>query len=319
MYGVRPNRRGGRPVSAEKRSLILFPHPVFLDSYCARIGYNGEHTPTLDTLRALHGAHVQAIPFENLDPLLHITPKLDAMSLEAKLVQKRRGGYCFEHNLLFRHVLETIGFRVTSLAARVLWNGTAEVVTPKSHMLLRVDLADGPYIADVGFGNLTLTAPLRLVSGVVQSTPHESFRLIAAEAGLYRTDVEIGPHWKPLYRFDLHEQYLIDYEVTNWYLSTNPRSRFMTDLIAARADRDCRYALRNADFAVHYPGGSTERRTLTTVSELKDVLTGPLGLSLPDHADLEVALGRIVANAAAATPVDSTPQSRGASRRAIHT
>lgn len=319
MYRVRPNRRGTLPVSTVNRSLILLPHPVFLDSYCARIGYSGERTPTLDTLRALHAAHVQAIPFENLDPLLRITPALDAAALEEKLVRMRRGGYCFEQNLLFRHALETIGFRVTSLAGRVLWNGSAEVVTPKSHMLLRVDLADGPYIADVGFGNLTLTAPLRLVSGVAQSTPHESFRLVATDSALYRMDVEIGPHWKPLYRFDLQEQFLIDYEVTNWYLSTNPHSRFVNDLIAARADRDRRYALRNADFAVHYPGGVTERRSLTTVSELKDVLTGPLGLCLPEYAGLDGALARVLANATGPTPVRPAPQSRDAGRRAVHT
>jgi N-hydroxyarylamine O-acetyltransferase len=302
-----------------KRSLIPFPHPVFLDSYCARIGYHGERAPTLDTLRAMHHAHVRAIPFENLDPLLRITPKLDPASLEEKLVRGRRGGYCFEHNLLFRHALETIGFRVTNLAARVLWNGAAEVVTPKSHMLLRVDLADGSYIADVGFGNLTLTAPLRLVSGVAQSTPHESFRLVDSEPGFYRMDVEIGPHWKPLYRFDLQEQFLIDYEVTNWYLSTNPRSRFVTDLVAARADRERRYALRNTDFAVHYPGGSTDRRSLTTVAELRDVLTGPLGLSLPDHAGLETAFERVLANAAlATTPLRPVSPARDAARLAVH-
>ncbi len=292
---------------------------MFLDAYCARIGYSGDRTPTLDTLRALHAAHAQAIPFENLDPLLRITPNLDPASLEDKLVRRRRGGYCFEHNLLFRHALETMGFRVISLAGRVMWNGSPGVVTPKSHMLLRVDLADGPYIADVGFGNLTLTAPLRLVAGVAQSTPHESFRLVATGSDLYRMDVEIGPHWKPLYRFDLQEQFLIDYEVTNWYLSTNPRSRFVTDLVAARADRDRRYALRNADFAVHYPGGSTERRTLSTVSELKDVLTDPLGLCLPDYPGLDAALARVLANAAAVTPVRSAQPSHDAARRAIHT
>src|SRR5689334_22752965 len=92
-----------------------------LDSYLKRIGYLGPRTATLDTLRALQARHPLAIPFENLNTLAGRPVPLDIESLERKLVQGRRGGYCFEQNLLFKHALGALGFSATALAARVVW------------------------------------------------------------------------------------------------------------------------------------------------------------------------------------------------------
>src|SRR5262249_15051302 len=86
---------------------------IDLNAYFDRIGYSGARTPTLDTLRAVVLRHTEAIPFENLDPLLRRPVRLDAASLQRKLVRDGRGGYCFEHNLLLRHALEGLGFAVT--------------------------------------------------------------------------------------------------------------------------------------------------------------------------------------------------------------
>ena len=125
---------------------------IDLYAYFARIGYHGERTPTLAALRAIHRLHPQAIPFENLNPLLRWPAGLNATSLERKLVREGRGGYCFEHNLLLRHVLHALGYRTTALAARVMWTAPVGVMRPRSHMLLRVEVEGDPYIADVGFG-----------------------------------------------------------------------------------------------------------------------------------------------------------------------
>jgi N-hydroxyarylamine O-acetyltransferase len=103
---------------------------IDLDAYFQRIGYTGERTPTLATLQAIHLRHATAIPFENLTPLLHQPVRLDFASLQHKLVQSGRGGYCFEQNLLLLAVLRVLGFQVTGLAAR-------------GHMLLRVELERG--------------------------------------------------------------------------------------------------------------------------------------------------------------------------------
>jgi N-hydroxyarylamine O-acetyltransferase len=150
-----------------------------LAAYLHRIGYIGATSPTLDTLGAIHRHHTRAIPFENLNPFLGWPVRLDIGSLQEKIVGSGRGGYCFEQNLLLTHALRAMGFSVVGLAARVLYNVPAGVVPARSHMLLRIALDGRAYVADVGFGGLTLTDPLRLEPGVEQTTSHEQFRLIA--------------------------------------------------------------------------------------------------------------------------------------------
>jgi N-hydroxyarylamine O-acetyltransferase len=265
-----------------------------LDAYLQRIGYQGEAAPTLETLRAIHYGHATSIAFENLTPLLRQPVRLDLPALLEKLVYGRRGGWCFEQNLLLSHALRALGFWASGLAARVRWNVPEEVVTARSHMLLRVDLDEGSYIADVGFGGLTLTAPLRLVPGVAQATPYEPFRLMEHGAG-FALQVRPGDEWRSLYTFELQEQNQVDYEVSNWYLATNPRSHFLSSLIAARPDAERRYALRNNQLSVHHRDGQSERRTLTSVNELCEVLERDFRLKLLEDPALEDALAPLVA------------------------
>lgn len=266
---------------------------VDLDAYFQRIGYRGSHAPTLETLRAIHAHHAMSIAFENITPFLKQPVHLDPASLLDKLVQRGRGGYCFEHNLLLRHVLQTLGFQVTGLAARVRWNVPDEVPTARGHMLLRVDVDQQPYLVDVGFGGLTLTTPLRMVPDIEQPTTLEPFRLVSDD-NAYLLQANIQQIWKTLYRFDLVEQQLPDYEVTSWYLSNHPQSRFVTSLIAARPDVDRRYALHNNQLAVHHANGTTERRTLTTVEEMRAVLEDIFRLTLPDTHELDIALRQVI-------------------------
>src|SRR5262245_30890771 len=140
-----------------------------LDAYLARIGYTGDLTPTLKTLRGLHLAHATHIPFENLDILLGRSIELDLASLQSKLVARRRGGYCFEQNTLFAAALETVGFPVTRLGARVLM-GT-DHIRPRTHMLLGVTADGAEWLADVGFGGEGLIWPILLD----QKEPVETF------------------------------------------------------------------------------------------------------------------------------------------------
>src|SRR5262249_4533777 len=140
-----------RTLTTSKHVSSQMPQPD-LSPYFERIGYTGPHTPTLETLRALHLHHAQAIPFENISPLSGLPVPLDLPSLQRKLLHEGRGGYCFEHNLLLSHVLQTLGFDVTGLGARVLWNAPEGMVRPRSHMVLRVKVGGEFYIADVGFG-----------------------------------------------------------------------------------------------------------------------------------------------------------------------
>jgi N-hydroxyarylamine O-acetyltransferase len=269
---------------------------IDLDAYFQRIGYKGTRTPTLETLRAIHVRHTETIAFENLNPLLGWPVPLDPASLQQKMVRDGRGGYCFEHNILFKHALDTLRFRVTGLAARVLWGAAENTVTARTHMLLHVDLDGQPYIVDVGFGGVTLTGPLRLETDIEQATPHEPFRLLKANDEFIE-QVNIRGDWVSLYRFNLQENLLPDYEVTNWYLSNHPGSRFVTGLLAARPAPDRRYALMNNQFAVHHLNGHTERRLLANADEMRETLEGAFRLTLPDTPDLDELLARLTAQA----------------------
>ena len=269
------------------------PNDFDLDTYCQRIGYAGPTTAQIETLREIHRLHPQAIAFENLNPLLRWPVLLDAPSLQDKMVKQQRGGYCYEHNLLLEHALECIGFRVAGLAARVLWNQAENATRPRTHMLLQVDIDDELWIADVGFGGLTLTAPLRLVEHTPQSTPHEPFRVTRLDRD-YAVQAEIRGAWRTLYRFDLQEQVLPDYELTSWYLSNHPESHFVRRLIAARTAPQCRYALLDNELAIHELGGETARRKLESTAELREVLSDTFGIAVPEGPEVESKLAPLI-------------------------
>lgn len=263
------------------------------DAYFRRIGYRGPHDATLETLRNIHFLHPQHIPFENLNPFLRIPVTLDLPTLQHKLIDGGRGGYCFEHNLLLKSVLESLGFKVKGLAARVRWNVPEGIVTARGHMVLLVETEGNSYIADVGFGGLTLTAPLPLQANVAQETPHEPFRFLKEDEN-FVLQAKIKGEWNPLYKFSLEEQFLPDYEVTNWYLSNYPNSHFVTGLIAARSTPDKRYALRNTNLSVHHLDGNTEKKALNSATEIKEVLTDIFKIRVPENHGLEQALERII-------------------------
>lgn len=270
---------------------------IDLDAYFSRIGYAGPRTPTLATLAAIQRHHTQSIAFENLSPVLGQPVHLDPASLQRKLVEHGRGGYCYEQNHLLGHVLHALGFAVVGLAARVLWGAADDAKPPRTHMLLRVDLSGAPCIVDVGFGGQVPTGPVRLVPGIEQATPHEPVRLVEA-AGGFTLQAGIGDAWRSLYWFDGQPHVRADYEIYNYYFSTHPDSHFVKSLLVARPAPGRRWALRDNALAEHRLDGSTERRELKTAAELGRVLREVFGLALPDSPELKAALGRIVARAA---------------------
>lgn len=258
--------------------------PAQLAAYFDRIGYSGSQQATSETLHALHRLHPQVIPFENLDALLGRTPRLDLASVFAKLVSARRGGYCYEHNLLFRAVLDTLGFGTTGLAARVMWNSLASngaaALPPRTHMILLVETPNETWLADVGFGSMTLTAPLLFDTGREQVTPHEPFRLDLIERGDFLLQVKLGDAWKPIYRFDLEPQFPADYAMANHYVSTYPESIFVNHLIVARVTPGERHTL--LDTTLTQRGNTASIRELASAEELRGVLQDTFGLVLAD-------------------------------------
>lgn len=273
--------------------------PVNLKAYFDRIGFSGSIAPNAATLQALHALHPAVIPFENLNPLLGLPVPLDQKSLERKLLADKRGGYCFEHNLLFMRVLADLDFDVHPLGARVLWNHPEGAERPVSHMVLAVEISGNTYIADVGFGGLTLTAPLRLRDGKEQETPHETFRLLDHD-GVWHLEAKIGEEWRVLYAFDLSPFEEQTYAPINLALATEPGGRFTSNLVAAISPEGTRHALDGTRFSTYRTDGTHERRELADIDEIKDVLIDVFGIPLPASEALDPALERIVAKGRAA-------------------
>ncbi|MBB4930906.1 N-hydroxyarylamine O-acetyltransferase [Lipingzhangella halophila] len=263
-------------------------------AYLKRIGYSGALAPTLETLRALHRAHAATIPFENLDILLGAGIELDLEHLQDKLVRRGRGGYCYEQNLLFAAVLEHAGFRVCGLAARVRMGSDA--LRPTSHALLDVGVDGASWIADVGFGGEGLLEPIRLSPGTEARQGGWAYRL--DEPGRDGTWVLRSRHpddWFDMYSFTREPHYSVDYEVTNHYTATHPRSPFVRRMVVQRTGPDVRRTLVGLELTTTRPGAEPTRRELAP-EEVPDTLSESFGLELDASQRRE--LVRIAAQAA---------------------
>jgi len=252
--------------------------PVDLKAYAARIEYGGEFTPTLTTLREVHLGHATRIPFENLDILLGLPIRLDLESVTAKLIHAGRGGYCFEQNALLAAVLETAGFPVRRLAARVRM-GSSEI-RPRSHMLLAVEVEGESWLADVGFGGEGLLLPVRLGAREPERQFGWQYRVIV-DGGLHVLQSLRPGGWFDLYSFTLEEQYAADYEVSNYYTSTNPRSPFVNRLLVQRPGKEVRLTLMNWQLQEQRPDGTSETTSLANDEALLETLAERFGLRFP--------------------------------------
>jgi N-hydroxyarylamine O-acetyltransferase len=254
-----------------------------LDAYLARIGYEGPREPTRAVLQALHARQVDAIPFENLTPLAGEPVLLDLASLQAKMVAQRRGGYCFELNGLFKAALEAIGFAVTGLAGRVRWMAPPERPDGAlNHMAMRVDLDDGPWLADVGFGGHLMAGPIRLTPEVEQTTPAGVLRLVPHGPSL-TLQTRFPDGWRDLYRFKDEAQSAADYEVFSWHTSAHPSSIFRSLLIAERLAPERRVSIVNRRLTERFADGRVVERALAGPADLRQALEEELGVAAPAH------------------------------------
>jgi len=262
------------------------------NAWLRRIGYTGPRTSTLTVLRDVIAAHTTTIPFENLDVLLGRVPKLDLGSLQAKLIDRRRGGYCFEQNTLFQAGLRSLGFTVSSLIARVIRGMAEDAVRPETHMILRVDLPEGPFLADVGFGVQTPTAPMPFRANVPQDTPHETMRLFPVGEELV-LQARLGDAWKNIYRLSPRHRLPVDFEVANWFVATHSGSPFISNMIATRPGaHGARNTLFNGRFNIRRKSGEVEKTMVDGAESLRSVLAETFGVEL-DGTDLDDAIDAV--------------------------
>ncbi|MFD0683516.1 arylamine N-acetyltransferase family protein [Actinomadura fibrosa] len=263
---------------------------IDLPAYLKRIGFDGEPEPTTATLRALHRAHVTSIPFENLEIILGRPVRLGAEAIQAKLVDRARGGYCFEHAELFAGVLERIGFEVTALVGRVTLG--AEKVASPTHALLHVREPGHPsgepaLLCDVGFGAGPLE-PLEIPGTAEVDQDGWGFRLRPGRTVTawdpptqgWEMHQRGADGWVQRHVFTLNEAFRVDFRVLSHYVSTSPRSPFTTRPFAQRFSVDSLRVLDGTTLTVTRPDGRTERREELAPARLPDVLAAEFGIVL---------------------------------------
>lgn len=242
-----------------------------LDAALARLGLPPRRpAPTLENLDRLIVAALHHLPFENLDVLLEKPILIEPEAVFAKVVEHRRGGYCFELNSLFARLLSSLDYRVTLLVARVRWGLPADApLTPQTHLLLRVDLPEGPHLVDIGFGGPA--SPKALPLRVNDELPG-GWRI----AGSLEEELEIATRsssgWQTLYRFTLAPQHWADYGMRNWYTSTYPQSVFRNSLRVALSEEGARLSLLNGQFTRRCADGEVEQHSIESADELLGLL-----------------------------------------------
>jgi N-hydroxyarylamine O-acetyltransferase len=249
-----------------------------LSAYLRRVDYDGDTAPTGSTLAALHRAHLAAIAFENLDIPLGRGIAVDFPSVQAKLVDRGRGGYCFEHGQLFAAVLERLGFTVERLLARV--GGTGDPPSPRTHLTLRVSADSQRWLADVGFGT-GLLEPLPFDATGPRTQGAWGYELVATGQRAWELRERDGGAWLVGYRFDDQPQHHADVVVANHYTSTHPHSPFVGQAVALRKDADAIRRLTNRRFSVTRPDGSIEEHELDDAG-FAEALRDVFGLPLSD-------------------------------------
>ena len=220
-------------------------------AYLARIGITEPVSADLDGLRLLQEKHLESVPFENLDLHLGRPLSLAPDALLAKLIDQRRGGFCYELNGALSMLLSRLGFRVTLMAAGV-YGKEERLGPPFDHLALRVDL-DEPWLVDVGFGRFS-RHPLRLNAAGGQEDPNGTFEIAPAGLG----DLDVLENGKPQYRIEPKPRELRDFEAMCWYQQHSPQSHFTNSLVCTLQSGDERITLSGNTLIRTGPDGRDE-------------------------------------------------------------
>ena len=227
-----------------------------VEAYLARLDYREEIRRNEETLNRLIRAHLEHIPFENLDVFeKKQIPCLDVESLFEKIVAGKRGGYCFELNSLFGELLNDLGFSVYPIAARVLWNKTK--LPPLSHMMLICELNGRKYCCDVGYGGPGPKGLVLLEAGE-QVVEGEEFRMEKTETGTFRISRKSHEEWKPVLLFRDAPFVEQDFLLLNFYCARHPEVLFTQKRVVNLCTKTGSKALMDMELTVR--DGETVRK-----------------------------------------------------------
>jgi N-hydroxyarylamine O-acetyltransferase len=255
-----------------------------VQAYLQRIGYQGALTPDIDLLRSLHRAHLFTVPFENLDIHLGREIVCDESRILRKIVNEKRGGFCYELNGAFAALLRALGFRVTLLSCRVA-RQDGSYGPEFDHLTLRVDLEE-PWLADVGFGDCFLE-PLRLGSRLEHEQNGRIYRLTSRMTSPASTDAVFGlevmaeGQWKTEYAFTLQPRELSDFAGMCHYHQTSPESHFTCQRICSLATPEGRLTLSDNKL-IETRGASRQQTSLSGNHDWQAKLSEVFGVVLPE-------------------------------------
>jgi N-hydroxyarylamine O-acetyltransferase len=245
-----------------------------VETYLERINYRGARVPNAATLRALQGAHLTTVPFENLSIHANEPIVLEDEALFQKIVTRRRGGFCYELNGLFAWLLRELGFQVDMLSAGVA-NSEGIFGPDFDHMTLLVTL-DERWLADVGFGD-SFREPLRLDRRGVQTQGERSYEIISEGEHLVLRQRLPQEHWKAQYRFTLQPHRYADYEEMCHYQQTSPQSHFTKGRICTLATETGRITLSGLRL-ITTEGQQKQERVLSGEEEYAAILAHHFGI-----------------------------------------
>jgi N-hydroxyarylamine O-acetyltransferase len=245
-------------------------------AYLYRIGYRGPVALTPEALGVLHRSHLETVPFENLDISRSRAIAIDETAFVRKIVEERRGGFCYELNGAFAALLDALGFRVTLLSGQVPTINGAE--GPEfDHLALRVDL-DEPWLADVGFGDSFLQ-PLVLEPGIEQKQDVGTFRIMERGASLAVERQQPDDSWKTEYLFTLTPREIQDFAAMCHFHQTSPESPFTQKRICSLAVPNGRITLADLKL-IMTRNGSRQERMLGSEDEWRAALEQYFGIVL---------------------------------------
>jgi N-hydroxyarylamine O-acetyltransferase len=258
--------------------------PFDLLAYLDRIGYGGPTKPDLQSLGGLLAAHMNAIPFENIEVLLGRPIRLDLEALQKKIVTNRRGGYCFEQGALFLAALRALGFDAEARTARVVLVLKPDAA-PRGHMYLTVRLPEGEFVADPGLGGMGCRAPIPL-DGTPAREGDELWsirnedrrRVLQVESPERRIDVWIAG-------FD--DDNWVDFELGNHWFSTHPASPMVNRVMLRTMVPGGRLTVMNRDATVR-ANGATERFEIADRAALRRLVRDYCGFDCPEIEAMRV-------------------------------
>ena len=210
-----------------------------ITKYLERIDYTGNTEPTIGSLVALQRKHLLSIPFENLDIHYKIPIELNLQNIFEKLVIKKRGGFCYELNGLFYELMDSIGFTVKMISARV-FDQKQQIFTPEfDHLAMIATIDSAEYLADVGFGEFAFS-PLKIELNTIQSDERGSFRIERYDDLYYKVEKQAGEAWIPEYMFTLQKRDFLDFKEMCYFNQTSPMSHFTQNKFCSLATENGR-------------------------------------------------------------------------------